>query len=81
MIEKILEQIVSKSFDYCSKEENMQRVEEKFLNPIIQHISKRFMWLTYSFQTIGILVIVQTILIVYLVFLVRTLSTTATARL
>lgn len=74
MINEILDQIVTKSFDYCSNEENVQRLEEKFLNPIIQHISRRFIWLNYSFQTIAILVILQTILIVYLVFMVRSIK-------
>ena len=74
MMSEILDQIVTKSFDYCAKEENVQRLEETFLNPIIQHISRRFIWLSYSFQTIAILVVLQTLLIVYLVFMVRNLA-------
>lgn len=73
MINEILDQLVTKGFEYCSKEENAQHLEEKFLNPIIQHISRRFVWLTYSFQTIAILVVIQSILLVYLIIIVRNL--------
>lgn len=73
MMDEILNQIISKGFEYCSNEENVQRLEEKFLAPIIQHISRRFAWLTYSFQTMTILIVVQTILIVYLLIQVRAL--------
>lgn len=74
MMDEILDQVVTKSFDYCAKEENIQHFEEKFLNPIIQHISRRFIWLSYSFQTIAILVVLQTLLIVYLVFMLRSIK-------
>jgi hypothetical protein len=68
MIDEILDQCIAKVIDYAEKEENMIRLESKILVPIMQHISKKFQWLSYSFQTVTALVILQTILIVYLVF-------------
>lgn len=73
MLEEIVNQVVAKSVEYCSKEENVQRMEETFLAPVIQHISRKFAWLSYSFQTVTVLVVVQTFLLLYLIYLVRSM--------
>ena len=79
VLDQVISKGISKGFEYCSNEENVRRLEETFLTPIIQHISRRFAWLTYSFQTMTILIILQTILIVYLVIMVRNLSSSTTS--
>jgi hypothetical protein len=79
MLEEIVNQVVAKSVEYCSKEENVQRLEETFLSPIIQHISRKFAWLSYSFQTVTVLVVIQTFLLLYLIYLVRSMPTASTA--
>ena len=71
MISEVIDQIVIQGVEYCKQEENVKKMEDAFLSPIIQHISRRFAWLTYSFQTMALLVILQTLLLVYLVFTVR----------
>ncbi len=77
MLDEILEQVVAKSVEYCSKEENVQRLEDTFLSPIIQHISRKFAWLSYSFQTVTALVVVQSCLLLYVIYLVRSLPSSA----
>lgn len=74
MFDEILNQTISKCVEYCSKDENIEVLEKKFLVPVINHISRRFVWLSYSFQTMAIILILQTILIVYLIFLVRSMG-------
>lgn len=74
MISDILDQLVVKGVEYCKQEENVKKMEDAFLNPIIQHISRRFAWLSYSFQTMAFLVVLQTLLLVYLIFAVRKIT-------
>ena len=76
MLDEILNQVVAKSVEYCSKEENVQRLEDTLLSPVIQHISRKFAWLSYSFQTVTVLVVIQTFLLLYLIYLVRSIPTT-----
>lgn len=71
MISDILDQLVEKSVEYCKKEENMKKMEDAFLSPIILHISRRFLWLQYSFQTMAILIVIQTLLLIYIIFTMR----------
>ena len=74
MLDGILDQLVSKGMEYCKQEDNVKKMEDAFLTPIIQHISRRFAWLSYSFQTMALLVILQTCLLLYLVFTVRKIT-------
>jgi hypothetical protein len=73
MLESILEQLVGKCIEYCEKKENMERLETRLLVPIIRHISTKFAWLRYSFQTVVILVLLQTCLVIYMLFKIHSL--------
>jgi len=74
MIDTLLDQVLQKGVEYCSKEENRKVLEDTLLVPIIQHISVRFAWLLYSFQTMALLLLIQTCLVVYLVFKIQGLA-------
>ena len=74
MISDILDQLVIKGIDYCKQEENVKKMEDAFLVPIIQHISRRFAWLSYSFQTMALLMVLQTCLLIYMVFTMRKIT-------
>lgn len=74
MIDELLDQCITKLIDYVEKEDNAKRLESKILAPLMRHMTQKFAWLSYSFQTVAALVVLQTLLILYLVFKVHARS-------
>lgn len=67
MMDQLLDSIVTKAVDYCSIEEN----RKKIIKPLEESIGIRFMWIVRCFEVIASLAMVQTILLVWILFLVR----------
>lgn len=74
MIEELLDQVFEKASEYCSKPENSAKLTEKLLNPILQNVALRFQWLFNCLQALAVLVVVQTLLLSWLVTMIRTSS-------
>jgi hypothetical protein len=77
MLENLLDQVLEKCIVYCSKEENVKMLETRILNPVFQHMSAKFAWLSYSFHTVVLLLVLHTCLLVYILYTLTSLKTTA----
>ncbi len=64
----VLEQLIEKFVDYCSKEETRSALESKLLRPVIAYLSERFHWTLKAFQALTVLVAIQTLLLIWLLF-------------
>lgn len=71
MIEKLLDQVFEKACKYCSEPENTAKISEKLLAPLLQTLAVRFQWLFNCLQALAALVVIQTILIVWILIVVR----------
>lgn len=52
--------------DYCSRESTRERLENRVLAPLMQYLSDRFAWSVRVFQAIALLVLLQTLILVWL---------------
>lgn len=64
----VLEQIVDKFVEYCSKDETRTVLESKLLQPVIAYLTERFHWTLKAFQALTVLVAIQTLLLIWLLF-------------
>lgn len=64
----VVQQLVEKFVDYCSRDEVKEEVERKLLQPLIVYLSERFHWTLKAFQALTVLVAVQTCLLLWLLF-------------
>lgn len=71
MLDKLLDQVFEKAGEYCADPENRFKISEKLLAPVIQTLSVRFQWLFNCLQALAALLVVQTILLVWILFTVR----------
>jgi hypothetical protein len=64
----VVQQLIEKFVDYCSRDETRVQLESKLLGPITQYLAERFHWTLKAFQALTVLVAVQTFLLVWLLF-------------
>ncbi|KAI3432494.1 hypothetical protein D9Q98_004043 [Chlorella vulgaris] len=69
----MLDHVIEKFVEYCSKDDTRKALEDKFLQPAIAYLGERFSWTVRAFHTLTVLVVVQTLLILWLVFKVSRL--------
>lgn len=69
MIETLIDQSIERLADYCSKEENLEALNDKVVIPFLRHITLRFSWITMSVQFVIGLLFLQTVLL--LIILLR----------
>lgn len=72
----VVDHLFEKFVEYCSEEKTRKSLEDKFLLPILQHLGERFRWTLKAFQALTVLVVMQTLLILWL--LLRSYKTVAT---
>ena len=61
---QIIDQVLEKATEYCANEENRQ----KLLKPLEEYISVRFSWIIRCFEVIAFLALLQTVLLLYVIF-------------
>lgn len=64
----VVQQLIEKFVEYCSKEETRTALESKLLRPVIEYLSERFHWTLKAFQALTVLVAIQTLLLIWLLF-------------
>ena len=64
---RLLDDVVAKVVEYCSKDETRRRFEELVLGPLVRYLGERFSWGVRLFQVVTVLVFVQTLLILWLI--------------
>ena len=66
MLDQVLEQLVSKAADFCANEENRALLESKFIGPVMEYLALKFSWIAVMIRAVAVLVVVQTVLLVWL---------------
>lgn len=62
----MLEAVIDQFVDYCSKEPARQKLEARVVRPVLQYLAERFAWGIRVFQAVAVLVLVQTVVLVWL---------------
>lgn len=62
----VVQQLIEKFVEYCSKDETRLALESKLLRPLTQYLTERFHWTLKAFQALTVLVAIQTFLLVWL---------------
>lgn len=62
----VVQQIIEKFVDYCSRDEVREEVERKLLKPLLEYLGERFHWTLKAFQALTVLVALQTLLLLWL---------------
>ena len=64
----MLSSVVDHLVEYCNKQETREALESKVLTPFVRYLAERFSWGVRMFQVVAVLVLVQTVLLVWLLF-------------
>lgn len=64
----VVQQLIEKFVDYCSQDETRSALERKLLKPVTEYLAEKFHWTLKAFQALTVLVLVQTVLLVWLLF-------------
>lgn len=64
----VMQHLVEKFVEYCSRDETREALQQKVLAPLAAYLSERFHWTLKAFQVLTILVAIQTLLLIWLLF-------------
>lgn len=64
LIEQAVDHALTKVGDMCQDDKRMDTLYTTIINPIIRYMSQRLAWFVTAVQSLGCLIIVQTILLV-----------------
>lgn len=65
-MDAVLKSAVTKIVEYCTTEETKRELETRVLGPLLARVAERFAWAAHLFQIVGVLVLVQTLLLLWL---------------
>ena len=68
VLQDLLDNVMGKVVDYCSKEETRAQLESKVLSPVMQYLADKFAWGVRLFQAVAVLVFIQTLVLLWLLF-------------
>ena len=68
VLDSVMSNVLNNVMDYCSKEETRARLESKVLAPAIEYLADRFSWGVRLFQAVALLVLIQTLILLWLLF-------------
>lgn len=71
MLKELLDQVFERAGEYCANPENRVKLHDKLLAPILEHLAVRFQWLFRCMQAVAALLIVQTLLLIWILMVVR----------
>ena len=66
MMSHVVDDMLAKVMDYCSREDTRAQFENRVLAPIMRYLADQFSWGVRLFQAVAILVFVQTLLLLWL---------------
>jgi hypothetical protein len=64
---QVIESVVSKVVEVCCKDETRSKLEDKVLAPAVAYVADRFSWGVRVFQVVAVLVLIQTVLLLWLI--------------
>lgn len=68
VVHGLVENALAKVVDYCSRDETRQRLESQVLAPAMRYLADKFAWGARLFQAVAILMLVQTLLLMWLLW-------------
>lgn len=66
VVTQVLDSLVTNVLEYCSREDTREQLETRVLAPIMRYLSDKFSWCVRLFQAVAVLVLVQTLLLLWL---------------
>jgi hypothetical protein len=66
VVHQVLDSVLTKVVDYCGQERTREQLEAKVLAPAIKYIADRFSWGVRIFQVVAVLVLIQTVILLWL---------------
>ena len=70
MLDKLFDSVVHNVTEYCSREDTRRRLEAQVLAPLLSYLGERFAWGVRLFQVVAVLVLIQTLVLLWLLGLV-----------
>jgi len=64
LIDEVVDQALTKVGDMCKDDKRMDTLYASIIQPLIRYMSQRMAWFVTAVQSLGCLVVVQTILLV-----------------
>lgn len=66
VMDTVLKSAVAKIVHFCTTEETKRELETRVFGPLLACVGERFAWAAHLFQIVGVLVLVQTVLLLWL---------------
>jgi hypothetical protein len=64
MLEQLADTLLDQFVEFCARDK--EKIETRILKPVMHYLAVRFSWCIRVFQAVAILVLVQTIVLLYL---------------
>lgn len=68
MLQQLADSLLDQFVEFCARDR--EKIEARILKPALHYLAERFAWCIHVFQAVAVLVLMQTIVLLYL--LVRT---------
>lgn len=62
----VLDSVVGRVVEYCSRDETKAQFESKVLGPAMRYLADKFSWSVRVFQIVAVLVLIQTVILLWL---------------
>jgi hypothetical protein len=66
VVSQVLDSVVDKVVEYCSRDDTRSRLEAKVLAPAVRYVADKFAWGVRVFQVVAVLVLIQTLVLLWL---------------
>lgn len=67
MLQQLADSVVDQFIEYCSKDSAREKLEARVVRPLLQYFAERFAWGIRVFQAVAVLVLIQTVVLVWVV--------------
>lgn len=67
MLHQLADGLLDHFIEYCSKDESRKKLEARVLRPALQYLAERFAWGIRVFQAVAVLVLIQTVVLLWVV--------------
>lgn len=66
VVHQVFDSVVDKVVEYCSREDTRSQLEAKVLAPAMRYVADKFAWGVRIFQVVAVLVLIQTLVLLWL---------------
>lgn len=64
MFQQVADSVIDRFVEYCARDKD--RLEARVLRPAMQYLAERFAWCIRVFQAVAVLVLIQTVVLLWL---------------